>query len=51
MNEIENSSCVSILMTIKPISKIEGKKWGENSIPKKINDEVYICICTVTDFY
>ena len=36
-------------MSILPVNIIERKKWGANSILRKINNGVYIFTCTVTN--
>ena len=47
MNETDNASCVSNVMTVTPVLKIEREKWGANSIIIKVDDGLYIYKCSV----
>ena len=45
--EIEDSACARNVMNITPVPVIEEVAWGEVSIPRRVNDGVYICVCNV----
>ena len=52
MSEIENISCVRIIMKVTPVSGIERETWGAASILRIVNYGVYICTCSVRyDYY
>ena len=47
IKELEKCECVSSVMTIAPVLNIEREKMGNLGILLKIDDGVYVCICTV----
>ena len=47
IEELEKCECVSYVITIAPVLNIEREKMGTLGILLKIEDDVYVCICTV----
>ena len=47
MIELEKCECVSSIMTIAPVLKIDIEKMGAMGILLIIYDGVYVCICNV----
>ena len=47
ISEIENYPCVRNVMNVTPVSGINWVAWGAASIPRRVNDGVYICTCNV----
>ena len=44
---MEKCECLSSVMTIAPVLKIEREKMSTLGILLKMDDGVYVCICTV----
>ena len=47
LKELEKCECLSSVITIAPVLNTEGEKMGTMGILLKIDDGVYVCICTV----
>ena len=47
MYELENCECVSSVIKIESVWDIEREKMGTLGILMRINDGVYVCICSV----
>ena len=47
ITELEKIECVSSVMTITPLLKIDREKMGAMGILLVIDYGVYVCICTV----
>ena len=47
MTELEKWKCVSYIMTIAPVWKIDREKMGAMGILQVIYNGVYVCICNV----
>ena len=47
MYELENCECVSSLIKIEAVLDIEREKMGTLGILMRINDGVYVCMCSV----
>ena len=47
VKELKKCECVSYVMNIAPVLKIEREKMGTLEILLKIDDGVYVCICTI----
>ena len=47
IEELEKCECVSSVMKIAPVLNIEREQMGTLEILLRINDGVYVCICSV----
>ena len=47
MYELENCECVSSVIKIEDVLDIEREKMGILGIIMRINDGVYVCMCSV----
>ena len=47
MYELENCECVSSVIKIESVYGIEREKMGGLGILMRINDGVYVCLCSV----
>ena len=47
IDELEKCECVSSVIKIEAVLDIEGEKMGALGILMRINDGVYVCICSV----
>ena len=50
IKELEKCECVSSVMRIAPILNIEREKMGTLGILMRIDDNVYVCNCTVYSY-
>ena len=47
ISDIENTSYVRNVMRVNPVTGIEREPWVAASILRRVNDGVYICICSI----
>ena len=47
ISEIENTSCMRIVMEVTTVYGIEILPWGPASILRRVNDGFFICTCNV----
>ena len=50
VTQIENISCVRIVMKVTPVIIIEREYWGASSILRRVNDGVHICTYSVRSY-
>ena len=47
IEDLDNCECVSSVMNIAPVLNIEIEQMGTLKILLRINDGVYVCICSI----